>query len=144
MPEMLHRIYTGAGPTRVFDLLRSAEGLRQWWTIDASGGQNVGDVLELGFNGRSGVIHLRVDEILPGQRVAWTCAEHVGGMEEWPGTTLVWTLTPWKSTATEVRLTHARWKTGDGEFPTCNTTWGLLMHRLKQVAEGATLGPMFR
>jgi hypothetical protein len=39
---------------------------------------------------------------------------------------------------------HANWQDPTPYFVSCNTTWGALMFRLKNAAEGRVAGPMFR
>jgi uncharacterized protein YndB with AHSA1/START domain len=139
MSEMLHQIEIEAPPERVFEGLATGAGLQGWWTGDAVAEPNAGSVVELGFYGRSTVFHMRVDELVPGKTVRWTC---VGDAEEWAGTHLRWDL---KETdmGTEVRFVHGGWTSTDGWFATCNTTWGELMYRLKDWAEGEEPGPHF-
>lgn len=143
MPDILHRIIIPVPTQNVFDLIATPNGIRQWWTQDATGGGEVGDILELGFNGRKAVIRLQVEEVVLDQRLIWACIENAGGMEEWPGTRLIWNLAPWKSAETDLRFAHANWQTVAVEYPSCNTLWGQLLLRLKSTAMGRASGAMF-
>lgn len=94
---------------------------------------------EFGFSNRATLFCMRTDEIIPEERVVWTC---VGDVEEWKGTHLIWELRR-SNDSTELRFTHGNWRATDGWFATCNSTWGALMYRLKDYAEGKAPGPFF-
>lgn len=143
MPDILHRMIIPADVTQVFDLIASPAGLKHWWTQDASGGGEVGEIIELGFNGRKAIIQFRVDEVVMDKKIVWSCTANAGGMEEWPGTRLVWHLAPWKTGGTDVRFGHIEWQVVTGEYPACNTLWGQLLLRLKSAAVGQGQGAMF-
>lgn len=143
MPDILHRMVIPAEVQQVFDLIASPEGIRQWWTQDATGSGEVGQIIELGFNGRKAILQLQVEAVQMDQRIAWVCIANVGAMDEWPGTHLIWNLAPWKSGGTDLRFTHGNWNTITGEFPACNTLWGQLLLRIKNAALGRGQGAMF-
>ncbi|HVT90918.1 MAG TPA: SRPBCC domain-containing protein [Tepidisphaeraceae bacterium] len=103
MSDLLHRIIIGATVERVYQSIAFPEGIKHWWTQDVTDGGGIGELLELGFNGRKAVLRFSIDEMVTDQRIKWTCIGHAGGMEEWPGTTLIWMLSPWKSGGTDLR-----------------------------------------
>jgi hypothetical protein len=92
-----------------------------------------------GFGNRASVFRMRVDRLVPAQRVVWTC---LGDVPEWKGTRLRFELTA-HGAGTTLRFTHAGWRSTRGYFATCNSTWGELMHRLKAHVEGKKPGPHF-
>ena len=141
MPNMLHQIKIHASPEAVFDLLVSSEGLQQWWTHDAVAEPVEGSVAEFGFNDRGTVFRMRVDELVAGRRVKWTC---LGDPEEWEGTKVGFHIAPDDHGAVDLHFAHRDWASLGGEFARCNTTWGALMYRLKAAAEGDAPGPLFR
>jgi uncharacterized protein YndB with AHSA1/START domain len=143
MPDILHRLIIPAAPQTVFDLIATPNGIKQWWTQDARGGGEVGEILELGFNGRKAIVRFQVAEVVLDQRLVWVCTEQAGGMDEWPGTSLIWNLAAWRNSETDLRFAHANWRTVAAEYPSCNTLWGQLLLRLKATALGRGAGAMF-
>jgi uncharacterized protein YndB with AHSA1/START domain len=139
MPDMLHQIEIEAPPERVFAAVTTGSGLQGWWTGDAVAEPRAGSVVELGFYGRSTIFRMRVDELVPAKTVRWTCT---GDEAEWAGTHLTWELRE-TDVGTELRLVHGGWVATDGWFANCNTTWGELLYRLKDWAEGEEPGPHF-
>jgi len=140
MPSILHQITIQASSDRVFDLLATADGLRCWWTGDTVAEPVEGSIAEFGFNDRQTVFRMRVDELVPGRRVKWSC---LGDNDEWEGTELEWQLTPLDGGRVELRFAHRDWRSLAGAYAVCNTTWGALLYRLKDCAEGAASGPLF-
>ncbi len=99
----------------------------------------VGSVAEFGFKNRSALFRMRIEELQPGRRVVWSC---LGGTPEWTGTRLTWDLTP-RDGGTDLRVMHGAWRSTEGAFARCNSTWGELRYRLKAYAEGKAPGPHF-
>jgi uncharacterized protein YndB with AHSA1/START domain len=137
---MLHEITISAPPDRVFEALTTGDGLSSWWTGDSEAEPEEGSIAVFGFGGRATVFRMRVDELVAGSLVCWAC---VGDVEEWQGTHLRFELAPTAEGDTRVRFTHGGWQSTDGMFAMCNTTWGALMIRLKEYAEGRSSGPFF-
>jgi hypothetical protein len=72
-------------------------------------------------------------------RVVWHCETG----QEWQHTDLIFHLQA-HSSAVLVDFLHANWQDPTPYFVSCNTTWGALMFRLKNAAEGRAAGPLFR
>lgn len=138
MAEMLHQITIDAAPRAVLAALTTESGLRGWWTNDVVARPEVGSVAEFGFGNRATVFRMKLAELGPA-RVVWDC---LGDQDEWRGTRLAWDLAA-DDKATILRFRHAGWARDDGWFALCNTTWGALMHRLKDHVEGRAPGPLF-
>jgi len=135
MADIRHALPIDATPERVTQLVSSAEGLATWWAEDVVrvGGA---DTLELGFFDRSTVYRLvRAPEP---DGVRWRCETG----SEWAGTDLVFRPRR-KGSQTQLEFSHERWADETPYFVSCNTTWGHLMFRLKEAAEGAGARPLF-
>jgi len=139
MPNILHQIKINATPEQVYNLLVTSEGLRSWWTHDVEAEPVEGSVAVFGFNDRATVFRMRVDELVDGRRVKWTC---LGDPDEWEGTEVEFHLAPDEGMV-DLHFAHRGWQSLGGDYAMCNTTWGALMHRLKAAAEGQTPGPLF-
>jgi len=141
MEDMIHEITIDASPSQVMDAITTEEGLRSWWTSDSSARPEVGSSAEFGFGNRSTVFKMSVNEIVPSEQVVWACYD---GPDEWKGTVLTWSLSTQEGEQkTRLRFRHANWKSTDGDFAICNTTWGHLFVLLKQYVEGENPGPYF-
>ncbi len=81
---------------------------------------------------------MRVDEYVPGRRVAWTC---LGDYDEWNGTTLIWDCEPTDDGGTVLSLAHCGWTTTEKEYPQCNASWGHLLHIMRDYVEGKSAEP---
>ena len=100
---------------RVFAALTEQSGYNGWWSKDCQIGRQAGDESALKFNKEGTIVSMRfrVDEIVAGKAVRWTCVAH--DMPSWIGTSLAWQLAP-DATGTEVSFEHAGWK-GDAPEP---------------------------
>ena len=139
MATMLHEITLKAPAEDVYRALTTEAGLLGWWTRDVVAEARVGSVAQFGFNNRSTVFQMRIDELTPGRRVVWTC---VDGPDEWKETQLTWQITS-EEKITTLRFTHDNWQSTDQSFAMCNTIWGELMFRLRRDVLGERPGPLF-
>jgi uncharacterized protein YndB with AHSA1/START domain len=140
MAELRHQITIQAVPAKVHEALTTEEGLRAWWTADAAAEAKVGGKAEFGFNRRRTVFRMTIDALEPGKRVVWSCQ---GEPTEWNGTILTWDLAG-EDSATIVRFNHSGWRAVTELYAICNSSWGELMHRLKDYVEGRNPGPHWR
>jgi hypothetical protein len=76
--------------------------------------------------------------LTPPVEALWICQTG----KEWQGTRIEFRLEA-LGPNTMVHFSHAGWAAETDYFISCNTTWGGLMYRLKAIAEGKPLGPMF-
>jgi uncharacterized protein YndB with AHSA1/START domain len=137
MAELRHQIPINASPERVFAALATQDGLRGWWTADVTADAKVGGKAEFGFDKRQMVFRMKIDKLEPGKRVVWSC---YGDQPEWNGTTLTWNIAR-EDDATVLRFTQSGWKATSEMYAICNSSWGELMHRLRDYAEGKSPGP---
>ncbi len=140
MAEMLHQIQIKAPADKVFQAISTEEGLKSWWTADTEAQPRIGSTAIFGFFKRSTVFKMRIEELTPNRQLKWSCDS---GPDEWIGTKLRFDLQSHPDGDTVVRFAHAGWRSTEGAFPLCNTTWGALMVRLKGYCEGKSPGPFF-
>jgi uncharacterized protein YndB with AHSA1/START domain len=131
------RIEIEASPEQVYQAIATEEGLRGWWTVDSNADPRVGGSAEFGFDNRGTVFHMSIDELRPGARVVWSC---LGDPDDWRGTWLTWEIAK-TGDGTMLHFTHGNWRSTEGYFATCNSTWGELMYRLRDYVEGKRPGP---
>jgi predicted ester cyclase len=62
---------------------------------------------------------------------------------DWEGTRIIASLEARSEGVTRLRFAHEGWRPNAQSFAKCNTTWGELMHRLRDVAEAQHPGPLF-
>lgn len=135
MAQIKHQIVIEAPAAKVFPLVATGTGFKEWWAADVT--KSVTTV-ELGFFKRNTVYRLQLARVLEPLAAEWRCTSG----QEWDGTRIVFDLKEDKGKTT-VRFTHADWKAETDYFVSCNTTWGELMFRLKAAAEGKPPGPLF-
>jgi uncharacterized protein YndB with AHSA1/START domain len=129
MPDIMHLIRFEAAPENVFAALTSAEGVRAWWTADADLDREVGGVGEFRFYGGAQVTRIRIDELAPPRRVAWTVVDSF--RPEWIGSTITFDLRPSKS-GTELLFAQRGYPKADENYAVCTTGWGIYFSRLQR------------
>ena len=139
-----HEITIKAAAVLVFDLLTTRDGLARWWTDDVAAAPVPGHVNRFRFNGGSVEMPFRVDLCASPTALEWTCIESERVPPDWIGTRILASLAAAEGGATRLRFSHEGWKPDASSFALCNTTWGELMHRLRDAAEGRRPGPLFR
>jgi uncharacterized protein YndB with AHSA1/START domain len=138
MATIRHSILIDASPERIFPLVSSGHGFKQWWAADVT--EDVPrDLVTLGFFNRATVYTLHPARILEATLAEWECQSG----EEWNGTALLFDMLPQGEMRTLLRFSHLDWRAETEYFVACTTTWGELMFRLKAAAEGKAPGPLF-
>jgi uncharacterized protein YndB with AHSA1/START domain len=138
--ELKHQVSISATPAKVFAALVTQAGLRRWWTADTTADETVGGKAEFGFDKRQMVFRMKIKKLVPSKQVVWSCH---GDHPEWKGTTLTWNIARGDG-ETVLRFTHGGWKAVSEYFAGCNSSWGELIYRLKDYAEGKKPGPRWR
>ena len=135
-----------APPTKVYEAIATADGVRSWWS-DGEIAERVGETSHLTF-GSSGWTELRVDRLVPDREVLWACAaqdiSNFDPTDEWVGTTIRFHLTPldggWR---TRLEFVHEG-LAGLGCEEMCTKGWahyiGVSLKGLVEQGEGAA-GP---
>jgi hypothetical protein len=137
MPTIRHAISIGTAPTRIHPLISSAHGFAQWWAAGVAEDRSTG-IVELSFSKGDTAYRLEPVRDTPPDEVAWLCQNG----KEWQGTKLQFQWT-FDQKNTLLKVTHSGWSAETDYFVRCNTTWGALMFRLKEAAEGKGPGPFF-
>jgi uncharacterized protein YndB with AHSA1/START domain len=138
MVEIKHSIQIDAPPATVYPLVATARGLARWWAADVKPVTGAAAGVELGFFNRQTIYRLRPHTFLPPLQAAWACESG----KEWSGTQVIFLIAP-QGTGTLLHFAHGGWKEETDYFTSCNTVWGGLLFRLKAVAEGHAVGPLF-
>jgi uncharacterized protein YndB with AHSA1/START domain len=133
--DVLHAVDIAADPQTVFKAVSTGEGLAGFWTSDSRAEPRVGSEARFGFKGAPVSLRMRVDELQPGVRAAWTT---LGDFPHWEGSKVAWEL----SSNAEGPGTHLLFRhTGlsgaqpEHDYASVNYTWGLVVGALKAYAE---------
>jgi uncharacterized protein YndB with AHSA1/START domain len=140
MAEIRHQISIDVIPEKVYAALTSQAGLRSWWTADTIADDRVGGNVELGFDRKSIIFRMRIEQLQPAILVLWSCH---GDLPEWIGTTLTWKISA-ENGKSVLRFTHANWKAITDLYAICNSSWGELTYRIKNYLEGRNPGPLWK
>lgn len=135
MADIRHAIEIAAAPSTIYTLVSTGPGFEQWWAEDVwedSGETN------LGFFDREAIFRLKLAQQEPPNAARWS----VRADGEWNGTRLLFSIESHDG-GSRLNFTHADWAAASPYFIECNTTWGELMFRLKDAAEGKPRGPFF-
>jgi uncharacterized protein YndB with AHSA1/START domain len=137
MAELRHQIAINAIPEKVFAALATQAGLRNWWTADVTADEKVDGNADFGFDNRKIVFRMKIEILEPSKQVVWSC---YGEQPEWNGTVLTWDIVR-EGSATMLRMTQGGWKSMSEMYAMCNSSWGELMHRIRDYVEGKKPGP---
>lgn len=140
--DIIHALEIHKGPQAVYDLIATRAGLARFWTPSVGGDEQEGGELRFGFAGAPMELPMRVAKLDPGKAVAWECP---GGFPHWQGSRVDWTLESSGSGA-KVLFRHRGLpdEMPDYDFGSVSLTWATILTRLKEVAEGAAVGPALR
>lgn len=139
MPEIEHEIRIAASPEQVFTALTTPAGVKGWQTPNAEGSGDVGSTWVFGFADHPEFAWEIVTSERPTE-VVWHC---VRGPGDSVGTTATFTLSPTADGRTLLEHVHGGWPGTHGNFRKCNTTWGVLLHHLRDFVETGDTAPAF-
>jgi uncharacterized protein YndB with AHSA1/START domain len=139
MPEIEHEIRIAAPCERVFAALTTLDGVRSWHTPTATGSGAIGTEWVFTFADHP-EFDWEVTASEPDRSVGWRCTQGPGDSV---GTTATFTLTPLDDGRTLLEHVHAGWPGTHGNFRKCNTTWGVLLHHLRDYVETGTPATAF-
>lgn len=136
--------HVGASAKTLFKALTESAGLASFWTTDSEAQPVAGSVARFGFPSGS-KIELRVDELDPGRRVAWTLLNDVLRGPRWTRTTVRWDLTPIADRLTLVVFHQDGWpqETAQPELAGLTYNWARILQALKGYAETGRPQPHF-
>jgi uncharacterized protein YndB with AHSA1/START domain len=139
LSDMVHEVEVAAEPQTIYRAITTSEGEAGFWVPNNTMSPKVGHVASFQFKSAPVPLRMRIDELVPDRRVAWTC---LGDFPGWKDTTVSWTLKPGADgkTAVEFRMGNL------GGYPpdavgSVNFTWGQIVGRLKAFAESGKPQP---
>jgi uncharacterized protein YndB with AHSA1/START domain len=136
MPDIVHLIWIHVLPERVYQALTTAEGIRQWWTRDATLDSTPGGRGEFVFNEGRFVAKVEVDHMEPPVRVSWRV---VSGGPGW-GAAIAFDLRA-EGSDTVLSFVHRGFGQADERCAAATTRWGAYLVSLKQYLETGTGAP---
>ncbi len=139
MPEIDHEIKINAAPEKVFAALTTLDGVKGWHNPGAEGTGEVGSTWVFAFVDHPEFAWEVISSDEPNQ-VVWRC---VRGPGDSVGTTATFSLSPTDDGRTLLEHTHAGWPGTHGNYRKCNTTWGVLLHHLRDFVETGDSAPAF-
>ena len=127
----------------IFDAISTTTGLASFWTTDSTAEPSVGSVARFGFGGPK--LQMRVDQLDPGRRIAWTCLTEFPMTRYWEGTTVTWELSRKENGGVNVLFQHGSWpaELPQTELAATAYTWALILGALKAYAETGKAEPVF-
>lgn len=139
MHQIDHEIKVSASPEQVYAALTTLDGVKGWHTPTATGDGAVGGVWVFSFADHP-EFGWEVITSEPTSEVVWRC---VRGPGDSVGTTVTFSLVGTEDGRTLVEHVHAGWPGTHGNFRKCNTTWGVLLHHLRDYVETGDAAPAF-
>jgi uncharacterized protein YndB with AHSA1/START domain len=136
MADILHKLEIKAPRDRVYQALSTQDGLAHWWTHDTKAEPKVGSIAEFTFQ-KKFVQKMRIDDLQPGKRVAWTAVE---GTDEWQGTKITFDLSE-ENGETVVRFGHRGWREASDFLAHCSYRWAYFLRSLKLYLQEGTGTP---
>jgi uncharacterized protein YndB with AHSA1/START domain len=139
MPDILHLVRIRANPERVYEALTTTAGVRGWWTRDADLDATVGGSGTFRFYGGHGVTIVRLDELVPARRVAWS-VQSANAPGDWTGTTIAFDLRA-EDDVTVLAFAHRGFAQPSEGYAQVNTGWAYFLVSLRQYVETGSGGP---
>jgi uncharacterized protein YndB with AHSA1/START domain len=89
MADLKQQVPIDAYPDKVYAAVATQNGMRNWWTADATMDETVGGQAEFGFDKRGMVFRMDITKLDSAKEVVMQCH---GNHPEWAGTALTWTI----------------------------------------------------
>jgi uncharacterized protein YndB with AHSA1/START domain len=131
MADIFHLAGIKAEPNEVFEALTHQDHIRSWWSQFTEASPEVGALNVVSFYGGMAEFKLRVQELVPDEKVVWAVE---GGPPDWADTTITWSLSAGEGMTagqTMVHLAHRGFAEMDASFANVNYNWGWYLTSLK-------------
>lgn len=145
MPDILHQLVIDGPAPAVYRALTEPDGLAAWWTTDVDAEPELGSVASFGFDGRSTLFKMKIEDLTPNEFVRWHC---VGGHPEWEHTEITFDLTELSGNGGEsgagrtvLYFAHRGWESTDGILAMCSFDWARYLTSLQAYVETGTGSP---
>jgi uncharacterized protein YndB with AHSA1/START domain len=135
MADIMHQLKIHASPERVYAAITTEDGIRQWWTRDATIEPRIGAAGEFGFFGRRFVAKVTVEELDPLTRARWKVANAA-----WPGDEIEFNLKT-DGDGTTLLFAHRGFPRADERFASATTRWGFYLLSLKRYLQTGVGSP---
>ncbi|TDQ36616.1 SRPBCC family protein [Aureibacillus halotolerans] len=126
-----HLLKVKAPIADVYRTLTTEKGLAAMWTRDLRVSEDVGGVSEFRFAPDDDKTDMRIDQLVPNQKVVWFC---IDSHPEWIGTKISFDLTE-TAGVTTIILRHMEWRDVTDYYRLCNYHWAMFLLNLKQYCE---------
>lgn len=128
----------------ILEAISTSSGLASFWTTDCQAEPRIGSIARFGFGGGP-KLEMRVDELDPRRRIAWTCLVEFAMTKHWKGTTVSWELTSGNAARTTLLFQHGNWPPDFAQAELASTAynWALILRALKAYAESGRPQPVF-
>lgn len=153
MASIKHEVWIDAPPERVFELLRSAEGISIWWSKQTEKQTPEGVVFEHSPGPEHGTVRFLVLESVENSLIRWRCiSEHPENTPaaDWTDTEITFQVGQreisevaterWANNIpikTVLRFEHTGWKDGAKHLPFCSYAWAEVLSSLSKAAAGS-------
>ena len=139
MPDIMHLVRIHAAPEPVYRALTTTEGIRNWWTRDASLDAAIGGTGTFGFRDRRVLTTVRVDALDSPVRVAWTTLASTAP-SGWEGSSISFDLRA-EGDDTVLAFAHRGLACADENYARVTTGWGYYLISLQHYLETGTGAP---
>ena len=137
MADIRHYLRIDASRSAVYRAPTEQEGLRAWWTAQATAKAEPGSIAEFKFGDRYRN-EMRIVRLEPDSRVEWECLERDAG---WVGTRFIFEIEPQGDQSAQ-RFCHCDWREATGFFASCNYQWAYYLRSLKTLCETGSGTPL--
>jgi uncharacterized protein YndB with AHSA1/START domain len=124
----------------VFEAVSTPQGLRRWWSENLTGSANPGDELRLEFVGGAHEARIRLESAREPALAKWHVVQH-RPLNEWDGTALVFSISPWGAEKSELEFRYAGRGPQCDCYEACVGGWDHYLGSLKQYAELGKVTP---
>lgn len=130
MPDILHRLPVRGSIERVFAMFATPAGLNEWWTLEAEGDADHGEIYRLDF-GPGYHWKAMVAAVESPRWIEWELLE---ADEDWTGTRVGARFSE-QDGRTTVEFYHSGWRHANEHFRTSSCCWAQYLRILRRFVE---------
>lgn len=131
MADINHILYIDSSFDKVFEMISTIDGLKQWWTPDVKGSEKVGELIIFGF-GDEGSATFKIEENMPPELLKW---KYQGKeTDQWFDTEIVFLLSA-SNDNVKLSFHHKNYKEENDFFDDCDSEWKMYLEKLKAILE---------
>lgn len=137
MATIIHKTVIKCLPKKLFEAVRTTNGLKNWWVDDSFSEGILNGKAQFKFHTAGVTFTMKITELVENNLLVWTCE---GNIDEWKNTRISFEINE-HELGCVLTFKHSEWESTEDDFGSCSFHWALYLKSLKSYLEDGKGNP---